>query len=319
MARASQLILTAEPTLPPLAVPMGTSPDRPLESDWASGRPPAPVAKLTAVPQGQHQQYVQRQQHKHKTTGKGKKVLSMNILGTVKWFNVKKRYGFTTRHNNKEDVFVHETAIEKNDPRKYYLPFPKGDTLGKAVILAASAIQGRKGPQAANVTGPGGVPLQGSKHAPNCKLENYPHCRSPPDTYQGNKTQTKQPSSLIPVLLIPFLSSCGLPASLPFSPFPFHCSYAPFLCTHKFPPWPPFTNPFPRAPSQSRKMVTGRERKESFPKVTIFSLNVNDFYLEFPTGTPPPTLAQSVSQLTTLPQETKNRFPLKKLPPDSVS
>uniref|UniRef100_A0A674H2E4 Cold-shock domain-containing protein n=1 Tax=Taeniopygia guttata TaxID=59729 RepID=A0A674H2E4_TAEGU len=274
---------------------MGTSPDRPLESDWASGRPPAPVAKLTAVPQGQHQQYVQRQQHKHKTTGKGKKVLSMNILGTVKWFNVKKRYGFTTRHNNKEDVFVHETHL--------------------VLVLR------RKGPQAANVTGPGGVPLQGSKHAPNCKLENYPHCRSPPDTYQGNKTQTKQPSSLsnIPVLLIPFLSSCGLPASLPFSPFPFHCSYAPFLCTHKFPPWPPFTNPFPRAPSQSRKMVTGRERKESFPKVTIFSLNVNDFYLEFPTGTPPPTLAQSVSQLTTLPQETKNRFPLKKLPPDSVS
>jgi len=37
-------------------------------------------------------------------------LLATKVTGTVKWFNVKSGY---------EDIFVHQTAIVKNNPRKY--------------------------------------------------------------------------------------------------------------------------------------------------------------------------------------------------------
>ncbi len=38
--------------------------------------------------------------------------------GTVKWFNVKKGYGFITPENSDKDIFVHITALEKNGLRR---------------------------------------------------------------------------------------------------------------------------------------------------------------------------------------------------------
>uniref|UniRef100_A0AAR2LDT1 CSD domain-containing protein n=1 Tax=Pygocentrus nattereri TaxID=42514 RepID=A0AAR2LDT1_PYGNA len=60
-------------------------------------------------------------------TAGDKKVIATKVLGTVKWFNVRNGYGFINRNDTKEDVFVHQTAIKKNNPRKYLRSSGEGD------------------------------------------------------------------------------------------------------------------------------------------------------------------------------------------------
>ena len=52
-------------------------------------------------------------------TAKKEKVLIMSnkILGTVKWFNSEKGFGFITPENGSKDVFVHFSAITGSDFR----------------------------------------------------------------------------------------------------------------------------------------------------------------------------------------------------------
>jgi CspA family cold shock protein len=61
--------------------------------------------------------------------------------GTVKWFNAEKGYGFISVDGGK-DVFVHYTAINKDGYR----------TLQEGQRVQFDIVDGRKGPQAANVT-----------------------------------------------------------------------------------------------------------------------------------------------------------------------
>ncbi len=61
--------------------------------------------------------------------------------GTVKWYDQKKGYGFVTRTDTGEDVFVHYTSIEKDGYK----------TLDNGQKVMFDIEQGPKGLKASNV------------------------------------------------------------------------------------------------------------------------------------------------------------------------
>lgn len=67
--------------------------------------------------------------------------MSERIIGTVKWFNGGKGYGFIAREDG-PDVFVHYSAIQTNGYRN----------LEEGQKVEFSIEQGPKGLQAVNVT-----------------------------------------------------------------------------------------------------------------------------------------------------------------------
>jgi len=62
-------------------------------------------------------------------------------LGTVKWFNAEKGYGFITVDDSGDDVFVHWSAIEGEGYR----------ALDEGQRVQFEVGEGEKGPQAENV------------------------------------------------------------------------------------------------------------------------------------------------------------------------
>ncbi len=69
--------------------------------------------------------------------------MSERVLGTVKWFNAGKGYGFIEREEG-EDVFVHFSAIQEDGYGTYR-------SLDEGQRVEFSIEQGPKGLQAANV------------------------------------------------------------------------------------------------------------------------------------------------------------------------
>uniref|UniRef100_H0XTV6 CSD domain-containing protein n=1 Tax=Otolemur garnettii TaxID=30611 RepID=H0XTV6_OTOGA len=108
--------------------------------------------------------------------GGDKKVITTKVLRTVKWLNVRKGSGFINRNDTKEDAFVHRTAIKKNNPRKN-LRSVDGETVELDVV------EGVRGAEAADVTGPGGIPLPGGKYAAD---RNPDRSQGPPRNSQQN-------------------------------------------------------------------------------------------------------------------------------------
>jgi CspA family cold shock protein len=67
--------------------------------------------------------------------------MSERIVGTVKWFNGAKGYGFISREGG-PDVFVHYSAIQGEGFKD----------LAEGQKVEFNVEQGQKGPQATNVT-----------------------------------------------------------------------------------------------------------------------------------------------------------------------
>jgi CspA family cold shock protein len=65
----------------------------------------------------------------------------MSTVGTVKWFNDQKGFGFITPEDGADDVFVHQSAIQAEGFRS----LSEGDRVEFEVV------QGQKGPAAENV------------------------------------------------------------------------------------------------------------------------------------------------------------------------
>jgi CspA family cold shock protein len=67
--------------------------------------------------------------------------MSERMVGTVKWFNAAKGYGFIGREDGEDDVFVHFSAIQSNGYRR----------LNKGERVEFTLEEGPKGFQAADV------------------------------------------------------------------------------------------------------------------------------------------------------------------------
>ncbi len=63
------------------------------------------------------------------------------VIGTVKWFNSEKGFGFIARGENQKDVFVHYSAITGSGYR----------SLEEGQRVEFTVVDGQKGPQAQDV------------------------------------------------------------------------------------------------------------------------------------------------------------------------
>jgi len=119
-----------------------------------------------------------------------KQVVATKVTGVVKWFNVKSGYGFINRSDTQEDVFVHQSAIVKNNPRKLVRSVGDGEQVEFDVVI------GEKGNEAANVTGVGGEAVKGSPYAADRRRGNSGFYRRRAVANRGDGSAAKEEGEL---------------------------------------------------------------------------------------------------------------------------
>ncbi|CAO4360532.1 unnamed protein product [Caenorhabditis nigoni] len=117
---------------------------------------------------------------------KAKRVLSTGHQGKVKWYSVLRRYGFISRNDGEKDIFVHQTAIAKSDTEKFYLR-----TLADEEEIVFDLVEGKNGPEAANVTGPDGANVTGSRYRHKL-LSRFRKNRKPRTSVDGEESDNAE-------------------------------------------------------------------------------------------------------------------------------
>jgi len=102
---------------------------------------------------------VKNEDNEVKPTSTEKPVIHTGITGKVKWFNVKRGYGFVCRNDNEEDIFIHQSAIAKSNPDHPRKSVENGEEILFDIVL------GDKGNEAANVSAVDGNCVKGSEYA----------------------------------------------------------------------------------------------------------------------------------------------------------
>lgn len=92
----------------------------------------------------------------------------------MKWYHVKRRYGFITRDDNGQDVFVHQSHITQWNMSHSVPSLDQGERVEFGIDLTPM-------PTAINVTGPAGKEVRGSRFAAlrHTKKKKKPASRSP--------------------------------------------------------------------------------------------------------------------------------------------
>lgn len=104
-----------------------------------------------------------------------------NVLGKVKWFNVKAGFGFINRNDNGQDVYAHYTSIVNKNPNHRVRSLADGE------LVMFNIIQGSKGAEASDITSANGGSVQGSEYArPKNANKSQP---PPPISYRGKMNE----------------------------------------------------------------------------------------------------------------------------------
>uniref|UniRef100_M3YK60 Y-box binding protein 3 n=1 Tax=Mustela putorius furo TaxID=9669 RepID=M3YK60_MUSPF len=133
------------------AAPQDPAPKSPVGSGASQAAAPAPAALVAGNPGGDAAPAATGTAAPASSAPAGgedaeKKVLVNRILGTISYGGVRQNFLSPNRNDTKEDVFVHQTAIKKNNPRKYLRSVGDGETVEFDVV------EGEKFAERAKVT-----------------------------------------------------------------------------------------------------------------------------------------------------------------------
>ena len=95
------------------------------------------------------------------TTKRRRQQKGPRIAGTVKWYNVKAAYGFITRDDTGDEVFIHRSAIVRYHSKKAIPSVGDGEAVEFFVIST------KKGDRATYVSAPNWTRVKGSPYAPD--------------------------------------------------------------------------------------------------------------------------------------------------------